>query len=87
MLLDSSQINTTQQGKLPLPSSLSKEASTVVVLPSSKISSLILLDQLCDDNCRVILDKKKLYVEKDDKLVLDSDKLDRWVMGHPYPIL
>ena len=40
-LPDSSQINATQQEKLPLTSSLSIEASTKVVLPSLKTSSLI----------------------------------------------
>ena len=65
-LPESSQINATQQDRLPLPSSLSKKASTAVVLPPLKNSSLISLGQLCDYNCKVILDKKKLYVEKDD---------------------
>ena len=73
-LPDSSQIHATQQGKILLPSSLSKEASTVVVLPSLKNSSLISLGQLCDDDYRVILNKKKLYVEKDDKLVLEGNR-------------
>ena len=71
-LLDSSQINAAQQGKLPLISSLSKEATTLVVLPSLKISSLISLGQLYDDSFRVIFDKRKLYVEKDAKLVLEG---------------
>ena len=71
---DSSQSNNTQQGKLPLLSSLSKEASAAVVLPSIKSSSLISLGQLCDDDYRVILDKKKLYVEKDDKVVLEANR-------------
>ena len=45
MLPDSSQINATQQVKLARPSSLSKEASTAVVLLSLKSSSLISIDK------------------------------------------
>ena len=71
-LTDSSQINDTQQGKLPLPSSLSKEASSAVVLPSLNSSSLISLSQLYDDDYRVILEQKKLYMEKDNKLLLEG---------------
>ena len=74
MLSDSPQINSTLQSKLPLPSSLSKESSTAVVLPYLKSSLLTSLDQLCDDDYRVILNKKNIYVEKDDKLVLESDR-------------
>ena len=70
----SSQTNTTQQCKLPLTSSLSKEASAIVVLPSLKSSSLIALCQSWEDHCRVILDQKKLYVEKDNKLVLEGKR-------------
>ena len=73
-LPDSSQINATYQVKLPLPSSLSKEASITVIISSLKSSSLISLGQLSDDDCRVILDKKNLYVEKDDKLMLEGDR-------------
>ena len=45
-----------------------------MVLPSLKRSSLISLGQLCDNDCRVILDKKKLYIDKDDKLVLEGNR-------------
>ena len=86
-LPDSSQINATQKGKLPLPSSLSKEASSAVLLLSLKISSPISLGQLCNDDCKVILDKKKLYAEKDDKSVLEGHRNltdELWDIPIPY---
>ena len=74
MLPDSSTIHENQQGKLPLSSSLSNEASNVVVILSLKSSSLILLGQLCDDACREILNKKNIYVAKDNQMVLEGHK-------------
>ena len=58
-----------------------------MVLPSLKSSSWILLGQLCDDDCRVILGKKKLYVEKDNKLVLEGHRYltdGLWDIPIPY---
>ena len=67
-------IQADQQGTLPLSKTLSTNARSVVVLPSLKSSSLISLGQLCDNDCRVLLDKRKLYVIKEKNMVLQGDR-------------
>ena len=37
--------------------------------------SLISLGQLCDDNCKVVLTKKKLYAYEDNKKVLEGNRI------------
>ena len=53
---------------------LSSRAENVVILPSLKSASLISLGQLCDDDCKVLLDKRKLYAVKKNTLVLQGDR-------------
>ena len=53
-----------------LSNQLSHNAKDDIVLPDLKISSLISLGQLCDDDCVIILDKKVLEVRKKHKLVM-----------------
>ena len=59
----------------------------MVVLPSLKSSSLISLGQLCDDDCSVLLDKKKLYVKKNNSMVLEGNRNMKdglWDIPIPY---
>ena len=63
-------IKSTSSGIIPLSHKLSSKAKTATVLPNLKSSSLISLGQLCDDDCKVLLDKKELNVYKDDQVVL-----------------
>ena len=67
-------IRATKQGNIPINATLSSRAKNVVILPSLKSASLISLGQLCDDNCKVLLDKHKLYAVKKNTLVLQGDR-------------
>ena len=53
-----------QQGRLSLSDKLSKETHTATTLPILKGSSLVSLEQLCDDDCTVILSKKNYRLLK-----------------------
>ena len=55
---------TTKSGLLPLHSSLSQQAKTGSVLKGLNNVSLLLLGQLCDDDCVAVLDKRFLNVYK-----------------------
>ena len=54
-------ITSTARGRLPLHGSLSSKATTTSILLNLQSSSLILLGQLCDDDCQVLLNKKSLF--------------------------
>ena len=57
-------IKSTCSGIIPLSSKLSSKAKTATVLKNLQNSSLISLGQLCDDECKILLDKKELNVCK-----------------------
>ena len=63
-------IRSTEKGTIPLNKKLLKTAQTASILPGLESSSLISLGQLCDDDCKVLLDKKSLFVIKKDELIL-----------------
>ena len=63
-LPNNSSIQASKQGHLPLDLSLSKKATSAIILPSLKSASLVFLWQLCDDDCEVLLNKNKLIVSK-----------------------
>ena len=63
-------ISSTQSGTIPLSNKLSTKAKEATVLPNLQSSSLISLGQLCDDDCKVLLDKKELNVYKDNQVLL-----------------
>ena len=67
-------ITSTQQGQLPLSQKLSHQAKQAAVLTDLHSASLISFGQLCDDNCKVLLDKKKCYVMKDQELILQGTR-------------
>ena len=69
-LPDSTNINVTHQGLLPLPNILSDAAKTAQILPNLSNSSLLSIGQLCDDNCWGIFNKKDLLIFKKRKLIL-----------------
>ena len=61
-------IASTKKGILPLSDILSKVASTAMILPGLASASFISIRQLCDDDCKVFLDKQTLLAVKDKKL-------------------
>ena len=63
LLPDSSSLDSVVNGHLPLSSSLTPTSKKTPVFPNLQ-SSLISSGQLCDDDCTVILDKRKLQAIK-----------------------
>jgi hypothetical protein len=59
MLPDSTNMQVTHAGQLPLHSSLSAKAKTAHILDGMTNSSLISIGQLCDDDCVAALDNFK----------------------------
>ena len=45
-----------------------------MILPGLKSASLILIGQLCDDNCDVFLNKNTLLVVKDKEVILEGTR-------------
>ena len=74
ILPNATAIQPSQSGQIPLSAKLSTSAKDALILPKLKSSSLISLGQLCDDNCTVILDKKKLQVFKNNEVVLEGQR-------------
>ena len=72
MIPNGESIQATRQGILPLSPLLSLEAQQTAILPQLKISSLILLGQLADDSCTIVLDDKELTAIKKEKIVLQG---------------
>ena len=70
MLPDSTHVQATHSGLLPLYHSLSKTAKTAHVLDEMTNSLLNSIGQLCDDDCVAILDKRRLQVFKNSKCIL-----------------
>ena len=67
-------IASNRQGQLSLNSKLSLSAQKATILPNLKSSSLISLGQLCDDDCEILLNKKRLYVVKDKDVILQGHR-------------
>ena len=74
MLPNATNIIPSLQGHLPLSNKLPMKAKKATVLPDLKSSSLISLRQLCDDDCKVLLDKKKLQVFKENDVILEGTR-------------
>ena len=64
----------TKEGTLPLHNKLTKTARTAKILPGLKSASLISLGKLCDDGCDITLHEDKLYVSKDNEVVLTGHR-------------
>ena len=67
-------ITANQKGYLPL--NLSKKVTKTNILDEKDLrnASLIFLGQLCDDDCKVYLDKRKLIVYKNNKKILHGSR-------------
>ena len=57
-----------------LVKNLSQEVTRVSILPQLKSASLLSLEQLCDDDCDVILQKKHLHVIKNNQQILHGQQ-------------
>jgi hypothetical protein len=74
MLPDSTNIQATHNGQLPLHHSFSAKAKTVHIFDGITNASLMSIGQLCDDDCVDVLDKKVIKVFKDQKCVLQGHR-------------
>jgi hypothetical protein len=74
MLPDSTTIQATQSGQLPLHRSLSTKATTAHILNGVTNSSLISIGQLCDDDCIAVLHKMKLKIYKNQECILQGTR-------------
>ena len=69
-LPDNTTIKLVEKGNTSLRKQLTPSATHAAILPGLTIASLISLGQLCDDNYKVLLDKKSLLMVKDNDLIL-----------------
>ena len=86
-LPDASTLKATKSGQLPFSNLLSSEGKKAAIVPGLKSASLISIPQLCDDDCDVLLNKRKLYAVKDNKLILTGTRNPRdrlWDIPLPY---
>ena len=61
-------------GQSTLSSKISKEAQTETALPALRSSLWISLEQLCDNNCVILLNKEKMYAIKEDEVLLQGKR-------------
>ena len=70
-LLNGESISSTHCGYVPI-TGISKKARQAKVLPGLTMSSLVSLNQLCDDGCVVTFDDKKATVAKNNKTLFQA---------------
>ena len=73
-LPDSSSISATAVGRLPVPASLTALATNTHIFDDLNSASLISLGQLYDDDCIAILDKHKIQIIKESKVVMQGHR-------------
>ena len=66
-------ITTTHKGYLPYKK-LSQQALATNILPKLQSASLVSLGQLCDDNCKIELDKNTIKVFKNNSKLLQGPR-------------
>ena len=71
---NSEAISSTSQGQLPLSTKLSYSVKTAIILPQLKSAFLVLIGQLCDNSCDVLLNKEKPYAVKQSKLIFEGNR-------------
>ena len=74
---DKKVIEITKQGDLTLSKALGHEAQTGHILNDLKSATLLSAGQFCDDNCTVILNKKKAIIQKDNRTILQGPRNKR----------
>ena len=86
ILPDAKVLAQSQQGTIPISNQLSKTAQQATVLQNLKSSSLISLGQICDDQCTIVLDNKKLYATKSKNIKIDLDPKNIILKGFRNPL-
>ena len=73
-LPDNSQLQSKEEGEIPLSPLLSTAAKKASVIPGLKSASLISLGQIVDDGCTILLDEKTLLAFKNKQLVMQGNR-------------
>jgi hypothetical protein len=73
-LPDSTIIQATHKGTIPLHPSLSQQAQQAHSFPKITNLSLISIGQICDDNCTAVFNKQNLKIYKDTDIHIVSGK-------------
>ena len=69
---DRTTLTVTQKCQLPLPKTVSTEAKSGFIVPNLKNASLLSIGKLCDNNCVAMFTKHKLFVFKNNELILQG---------------
>jgi len=70
ILPNNESIKITKQGTLPLSDNITMDGRKASVLPGLKNASLLSLGQLCDNDCKIILQKENMTVYKNNTIIL-----------------
>lgn len=73
----------TLQGQLPLSNMLSMKAQSAFVLDDLKTGTLILLAQLCDDDCIAVFNKYDVKILKNDQVIITGTRLPHGLWSLP----
>ena len=74
MLPNEATIKATHSGNLPFGLKLSQRGTNALVFPGLSNESLLSIGQLCDDNCVAIFTKNRVYVVKDNDLIMHGPR-------------
>ena len=74
MLPNEATIQATHSGNLPFGIKLSQKGTNALVFPGLSNESLLSIGQLCDDNCVAIFTKNRVYVVKDNDLIMHGPR-------------
>ena len=85
ILRDADTLSPSQQGTIEISPDLSSLAQTATVLPNLRSSSLISLGQICDSNCTIVMNHKKLYAAKTSDINININKADILMTGTRIP--
>ena len=64
----------TKQAQLPLHPALSKQNKSAMIPPGLESASLVLLGQLAEDDCKIVLTNNQLVAIKDDRVILTGTR-------------
>lgn len=81
ILLDADTLSPLQQETINLSLNLSLIAQMVTVLPHLCSSSIISLGKICDSNCTIVMNDKKLYAVKSSNINIKINNNDIIITG------
>ena len=73
-LPNTSTIQATYSGLLPFVDILSPQAKTSFIFPGLSNESLLSVGQFCNNNCIAIFTKHKMYILKENKIILQGHR-------------